>query len=338
MRFPISRRSLVLAAALAGLTTPSLAQNVPVRVGVIPVLGASQLFVIDKEKLAKGLEFKFTTFESGPVMIQALASGSLDVYVAGVAPLGVARSKGIDVRVVTATAVEEMTFAAGGKLAPYFAQGVAPAEAFKKFKEATGKAARVATQPPGSVPHTTLAYWLNEATKTAKADVEIVPMGIDATQQALLAGAVDGATIREPTDTIVTQRDPRIKVIALGGEMFPNQPGTVVAVAGAFLAKNPQAVQTLVDAVVQATDIIKNDPKRAAPAIVDALGKGIVDNDTMIKALGSPASKFIADPRQIVEATAKMQSFQVSIGTLDKDVPLDGLFDPSFYVKATSGK
>jgi NitT/TauT family transport system substrate-binding protein len=29
-----------------------------------------------------------------------------------------------------------------------------------------------------------------------------------------------------------------------------------------------------------------------------------------------------------------MQSYQVSIGTLQKDVPLDGLFDPSFYVKA----
>ena len=42
-----------------------------------------------------------------------------------------------------------------------------------------------------------------------------------------------------------------------------------------------------------------------------------------------------ADPRVIVDATAKMQAFQVSIGTLDKDVPLDGLFDASFYERAT---
>ena len=33
-----------------------------------------------------------------------------------------------------------------------------------------------------------------------------------------------------------------------------------------------------------------------------------------------------------------MQSFQVSIGTLDKDVPLDGLFDASFYLKAPGVK
>jgi NitT/TauT family transport system substrate-binding protein len=273
---------------------------------------------------------KFTTFESGPNMIQALASGTLDVYIAGVA-----RSKGIDIRVVTATAVEEMTVAAGAKLAPSFKPGVAPAQALKDFRAANGKPARLATQPPGSVPHTTLVHWLTEVIKADKADYEIVPMGIDATQQALLTGAVDGATIREPTDTIVQQRDPRIKIVALGGEMFPNQPGTVVAFSGAFLSKNQAGVQKLVDALVKADKLIKADPKRVAPYVEAALGKGLIDAATIERALASPASKFTADPRVIMEATAKMQTFQVSIGTLEKDVPLDGLFDLSFYEKAT---
>jgi NitT/TauT family transport system substrate-binding protein len=302
------------------------------------VLGVAPIFVVDKEGWAKeaGFDLKFTTFESGPNMIQALASGTLDVYVAGVAPLGVARSKGIDIRVVTSTAVEEMTVAAGAKLAPSFKPGVAPAQALKDFRAATGKPARLATQPPGSVPHTTLVHWLTQVIKADKADYEIVPMGIDATQQALLTGAVDGATIREPTDTIVQQRDPRIKLVALGGEMFPNQPGTVVAFSGAFLTKNQAGVQKLVDALVKADKLIKADPKRVAPFVEAALGKGLIDAATIEKALTSPASKFTADPRVIMEATAKMQSFQVSIGTLEKDVPLDGLFDTSFYEKATA--
>jgi NitT/TauT family transport system substrate-binding protein len=293
--------------------------------------------VVDKEGWAKeaGFDLKFTTFESGPNMIQALASGTLDVYIAGVAALGVARSKGIDIRVVTATAVEEMTVAAGAKLAPSFKPGVAPAQALKDFRAATGKPARLATQPPGSVPHTTLVHWLTQVIKADKADYEIVPMGIDA-QQALLTGAVDGATIREPTDTIVQQRDPRIKIVALGGEMFPNQPGTVVAFSGAFLTKNQAGVQKLVDALVKADKLIKAEPKRVAPYVEAALGKGLIDAATIEKALASPASKFTADPRVIMEATAKMQTFQVSIGTLEKDVPLDGLFDTSFYEKATS--
>jgi NitT/TauT family transport system substrate-binding protein len=327
------------AAAFAALVaaSPGFAQT-QVRVGVIPVLGVAPIFVVDKEGWAKeaGFDLKFTTFESGPVMIQALASGTLDVYVAGVAPLGVARSKGIDIRVVTATAVEEMTVAAGAKLAPSFKPGVAPAQALKDFRAASGKPARLATQPPGSVPHTTLVHWLTQVIKADKADYEIVPMGIDATQQALLTGAVDGATIREPTDTIVQQRDPRIKIVALGGEMFPNQPGTVVAFSGAFLSKNQAGVQQLVDALVKADKLIKAEPKRVAPHVEAALGKGLIDAATIEKALASPASKFTADPRVIMEATKKMQSYQVSIGTLEKDVPLDGLFDTSFYEKATA--
>jgi NitT/TauT family transport system substrate-binding protein len=323
--------------ALAALfSTTANAQTTTARVGIIPVLGVAPILVVDKEGWAKeaGFDLKFTTFESGPLMIQALASGTLDIYVAGVAPLGVARSKGIDVRVVTSTAVEEMTVAAGPKLSPYFKPGVAPAKALADFRAATGKPARFATQPPGSVPHTTIVHWLSQVVKADKADYEIVPMGIDATQQALMAGAADGAAIREPTDTIVQQRNPNIKVVALGGEMFEHQPGTVVAVSGAFLAKNPEGVQKLVNALVKADDLIKKDPKRVAPYIEAALGKGIVDMATIEKALVSPASKFTADPRVIIDATAKMQAYQVSIGTLDKDVPLDGLFDTSFYEKA----
>jgi NitT/TauT family transport system substrate-binding protein len=66
-----------------------------------------------------------------------------------------------------------------------------------------------------------------------------------------------------------------------------------------------------------------------------ALGKGITDLATIEKALASPASKFVADPRVIVDATRKMQAYQVSIGTLGKEVPLDGLFEPRFFEQAS---
>jgi len=341
VRFPASvLRSALSAAALllvAFTQAPTFAaEPVPVRIGVIPVIGAAPIFVANGEGYLKeaGLNPTFTTFESGPNMIQALASGTIDVYVAGVAPLAVARTKNIDVRVVASTAIEEMVFVAGPKLAPYFEGGASKAEAFARFRAKEGKPARLATQPPGSVPNTTLQHWLWEVTKTGRGDAEIVSMGIDATQQALLAGAVDGASIREPALTIVQGRNPAIKLIALGGEMFPNQPGTVVGVFGAFADKNPAAVEGLVKGIVRAVDLLKSDPARAAKPVEAALGKGITDLATIQKALTSPAAKFTADPRAIVEATKAMQAYQVSIGTLDRDLPVDALFVPSYYEKA----
>ncbi len=332
-------RSLIAAAGLALAAGPASAQ-VMARVGVIPVVGAAPLFVANGMGWAKeaGLDVKVTTFESGPNMIQALASGTIDIYVAGVMPLAVARSKGVPSKVIAATAVEEMVFVAGPKLAPYFAAGVAPADALKAFRAKEGKPARLAAQPPGSVPNTTLQHWLWQVAKADKADADIVSLGIDATQQAVLAGAVDGAAIREPALTIVQARNPAIKLVATGGQMFPSQPGTVVAVTPAFAAAHPAEVQGLVDALVRADRLLKEKPDEAAPSVEQALGKGIVDLATIRKALTSPASRFVVDPRTIVEATGKMQDFQVSIGTLDQAAPLDGLFDPSFYQKATGAK
>ena len=335
--FKTLARTLAPAAVMLGLAaTPAPAEQI--RVGYIPIIGAAPIFVADKEGWLKeaGLEPKFTTFESGPNMIQALASGTIDVYVAGIAPLAVARSKGIDVKVVAATAIEEMVFVAGPKLAPYFGPDAKAADAFKAFKAKEGKNARLGTQPPGSVPDTTLKHWLWKVGAVDKTDADIVALGIDATQQAVLAGAIDGATVREPAVSIIRARNPNVKIVALGGVMFPNQPGTVVGVSGAWLAKNPDGVQKLVNAVVKAIDLLKKDPDKAVPAVGAALGKGIVDDAIVKTALTSPATKFLADPRVIAAPTAEMQAFQVSIGTLEKDIPLDGLIDASFYAKATA--
>ncbi len=334
------RRTFLALAAVSLLATPgAAAEAVTARVGIIPVLGVAPLFVATSEGFLKdaGITTTVTTFESGPHMIQAVASGTLDIYVGGIAPLAVARSKGVDIRVVAATATGENVFVAGPKLAPYFS-GKSPAEAFKAFKAATGKAARLATQPAGSVPNTTLQYWLWEVAKADKADVEVVPMGIDATQQAVLAGAVDGAIVREPAVTIILGRNPNVKLIANGNELFPGQPGTVVAVTGAFADKNPAAVQGLVTALVKAADVIAKTPDRAVPAVEAALGKGIVDKATFAKALASPATHFEIDPRKVIEPARAMQAYQVKLGSLDKELPFDGLFVPSYYIEATKGK
>jgi len=342
MSTTLPRRTL-LAAAAATLAVPALprlalAQRVPARVGVIPIVGAAPVFVADREGWAReaGLDFAYTTFESGPNMIQALASGTIDIYAAGVAPLGVARSRGVDVKVVASTATGENVFVATPRLAAFFKPGTSHAEALRAYRAQTGKPARLATQPPGSVPNTTLQYWLWEQIKADKADVEIVAMGIDATQQAILADAVEGATIREPALTIVQKRNPGIRLIALGDELFPGQPGTVVAVSGAFLARNEDRVQGLVNGLVRAGALLTRDPDKAAPHVAANLAKGIVDLETIKAALKSPASKFTIDPRAIVQPTKAMQDYQVKLGSLRESVSLDGLFDTRFFEKAPS--
>ena len=328
--------SFLAAPAILSRTAAAQGARVPVRVGNIPVIGVAPILVADKEGWAKeaGLDLAFTTFQSGPHAIQALASGTVDVYVAGIAPLGVARSRGIDVKVVAATASGENVFVGSPRLAQHFADGVTPAEAFKRYRTTTGKPARLATQPAGSVPNTTLQYWLWEVIKADREDVEIVAMGIDATQQAVLADAVEGATVREPALSIIQKNNPGIKLIEVGDKLFPGQPGTVVGVSGAFLAKHPAAVQSLVDTLVRAGDLLTRDPDRAAPAVAATLAKGIVDLEIIKAALKSPATKFVIDPREVIGPAKAMEAYQVKLGSLKEAANLDDLFDVRFFEKA----
>jgi NitT/TauT family transport system substrate-binding protein len=303
------RFSKLLVAGIAALWATTASAQQPLRVGFIPVMGAAQIFVAEGEGWLKqaGLNFQPATFESGPNMIQALSSGTLDVYVAGLAPILVARSKGIDVRVVASTVVEEMGFAAGPALAPLFA-GRKPAEAFKAFREKNNRPAKLATQPLGSGPNTALA-----------------------------TGAVEGGSVREPAWTILQKQSPNIKLIATGKEMFPNFPGVVVAVLGSFADKNPKAVDDLVRSVVRATKLLKEKPEQAVKHIGAAFGKGLISDDILLTALKSPQTQFTSDPRTIVESTAKLQDYQVKIGALKKAESLDGLFAQAVYDRAIAG-
>lgn len=327
------------ALALSGLgRRASAAEPVEVRVGFIPVTGASQLFVLDGLGWAKeqGINLKLTQFASGPNLIQAVASGGIDAYFAGVGPLIVARQKGVGVKVVAATAVEELAVLGGKKVADAAAKAGSIAEAFAAVAKDLGRPVKIATQPKGSVPQTMLLYWLQKVAKVDEETVEVVPLGIEETQQALLAGGVEAATIREPAITVTIEKNPDIKILVTGGGILPNQPGTVFGLTEAFIEKQPAATQSLVDLTVRATEFLKKDPKAAAPLVNAVLGKGLVSVETIEKALVSPGSKFVADPESIIEATRIFQDFQLEIGAIDKVGDLSQLFDASFYKKAVA--
>jgi NitT/TauT family transport system substrate-binding protein len=175
-------------------------------------------------------------FDSGPNAIQAFASGTIDILVIGVAPVAVARSRGLDTSVIAAAAVGGTAFMAGPSLAKAFAENTNdPAKAFAAFR-ALPRAARPSwvRLPPGGVPTVALHHWLWKIGKVERSDVEITNMGIEVVQQAMLTNAIDGGTLLEPSATLVSERDPRIKRIVNSPDMFPNIPGVVVAASGAL--------------------------------------------------------------------------------------------------------
>ena len=325
---------ILLTGGVGGTVMADPAQSPPVRVeiGYIPILAATPLLIIDAEGWAKeaGLDLKLTRFESGPAAIQALAAGRVDVIYAGIGPVLVAKGGDLDMAVIANSAVEELALVGRGDLAQA-AKGRSGKEAIDALFAKTGRKVRISTQPPGSVPDTVLRYWLWKVAKVDPVKVDLISMGIEKTQQALMAGAVDAAMIREPTITVIRDLDPQAAVLAQGGEMFPNQPGTVVTAGGAFLKKHSEAAAALVRLHLRASDLIASDRNRAARDAHDYIGKGLVELSVTERAMASPSSKFTADPHAIVAATERMEAFQQEQGHLDKIIPAAQVFDFSFY-------
>ncbi|MFY0992284.1 ABC transporter substrate-binding protein [Halomonas sp. C05BenzN] len=321
--------ALLIAAGPAQAADPTTR----LEVGYMPILPVAQLFVMEGEgwTTEAGLELELTRFSSGPAMVQALASGELDVMYFGIGPAMVARANGVPIKVLAASIREQIGLVARGELADAFARVEDPAEAIARFTETQDRKPKIATFPRGSVPDTVLRYWLVERLGVGEEAVEIVAMGADRVQQALLAGAVDGASILEPILTTVQERDDSARVVARADEMLPGQPGAVLAARESALADHPEALRALMALHLRATEVLREEPGRAAPHVREFVGKRLIGLDTVEAALRSPSSNYLADPHAILEATRTMHDFQAAQGTLRKRVDLDALFDTGLY-------
>ena len=332
-----TRRGLLASAgalSLAATTRGRAAELRPLRIGYVPVIGAAALFVMDGAGWAReaGLDLKAAKFDSGPAAIQAFASGTLDALAIGVAPVAVAHSKGANISVVSAAGLGGSSFVAVPDLASGITSDPASiAAAFAAFRKANGRRAKVATLPAGGVPTVALSYWLNKVGHVDPADVEIVTIGIEAAQLAMLSNAVDAATLLEPSATIVLQRNPKLKTVISARDMFPNIPGVVFAVSRRMIAERRDDVQALVNLVIRATGLIKAKPEEAAPYVAKILGGGLVEPDVMRRAMISRAVEYVVDPRDIMQSTKAMLEYQASIGDFATAPPVEGLFDLSFY-------
>ena len=329
---PLTRRTFTALAAALPFGASAYAAA-PIRVGYVPVIGASALFVMDHAGWAKevGLDLQLRRFDSGPAAIQAFASGTLDCLAIGVAPVAVARAKGIDVAVITAAGSGGSAFVATKTLADTLASAPDRAAGFAAFRKQSGRKAKIAALPPGGVPTVALQHWLFKTGHVATDDVEIVAMGIDAVQQALLSGSVDAGTALEPSATIVLARDSKLVRVTNALDMFPHIPGVVLAATGAFLRDRGAEARILAGLVIRATELLRTDPAAAAPHVQAVLGGGLIDVETIEKALRSSAIGFVSDPHAILEPTRAMLAYEAEIGDFPSAPPIEGLFALDVY-------
>ena len=323
----------VLMAGLMALVPNKSRAEVTLEMAYMPIVPCAQLFVIEGMGWAKkaGINLKLTRFSNGPAIVQAIASGKMDMMCFGIGPAMVTRAKGIKLKVVASGVTAQIAVIAQGDLIKYFdkfdGDGKKAIRAFTKDK---GRKPKIASFPKGSVPDTVTRHWILKMMGMELNEVELIGMGAAQVQQALLTRSVDAAGILEPIVSIVEAKLKGSRVIVRADKMMPGHPGSTIAVRDRVLAKNRDAIVKYIELHIKATDLLNNNPEKAAPFVKDFIAKGLLEEALVLKALKSPSSNFVADPNKIVESTTYMKNFQKN-NKIKQKVSTDNLFDLSIY-------
>ena len=98
------------------IAQPTTSKAVTLEMAYMPIVPCSQLFVMEGMGWAKkaGINLKLTRFPNGPAVVQAIASGKMDIMCFGIGPAMVTRAKGIKLKVIAAGIVEQIAVVAQG--------------------------------------------------------------------------------------------------------------------------------------------------------------------------------------------------------------------------------
>jgi NitT/TauT family transport system substrate-binding protein len=307
--------------------------------GTLNVFPMMQYFVIEQQgwydELDPDIEVK--TFGGGPPLVQAYASGNLDLAYVGISPGLVAIANGVASKVVAANVLEPNVMVGSNEFRSYWEDY--GADAFQRFRDDTGRKPRFATLPSGSTPDVFLRYWITEVLDLSLDVLEIVGQSPSALQSTLSTGNADAGSAIEPIPTSLQENpDTDMEPFKYAGEIMPGQPGAVLQPSQSLVDDDPELVRSLVDIHIRATEFINENREAAAEMASTVVGSDILSQSVATTAINSPASTFISDPRRIVEKSLVYNDFHQQLGSVTDDLSEDDVFDHSFYDEVSDGE
>ncbi len=192
-------------------------------------------------------------------------------------------------------------------------------EAFAHLQDRDWPQAKLGTLPPGGVPTVALHHWLWKVGKVDRADIEIVNMGIEVVQQAMLIFEISMAAhcsslrphwcrsgIRASSASSTRRTCSRT---FRGSSSLPRGASSRAALMW------PSASSAC---SIGRPSRLRDEPAKAAPHVLAALGGGLVAEAAIARALASPAVSFVNDPASIRKATEELLAYQVELGDFRK--------------------
>lgn len=306
--------------ALAVVTGIGLAGNAraadEVRFATQPIPCYSPIFVakhkhwIEEElnKVKPGIDLKWSSFAAGPPINESFAAGQQDFGFLGDTPALIAKSVGIDTRIVGISA-------SGPKSLAVVVAAGSPLHAAKDLK---GKKVAVTK---GSFAQHLLALVLESGGLTFS-DIELVNLANADIAPAIIAGTIDAGAVWEP----VISRFESQKAIQVLADGTGLKKGLLVIVASnEFVKAKGDQARAVLRAYARGADYIRTNPKEAAELISSDTN---LAPELLVQVFGKLDFNPVIRDDDINELK-KSEAYSRSIGLIKAPVDIDSWLDRS---------
>lgn len=298
-------------------------QDKTITVGSIRALGTVTPYIAAEEGIFKkqGLNVKIVDFADGSALMEAFASGGIDIAICGMAPIATWQSKGSELKIVAS--------ANGGGHVVITRKDTG----INSIAELKGH--KIAEPNPGTVTDTLLRDHILPSRKIdPNKDIQIVP-GLNPADMATALEAtrqVDAAITWEPYASQAESKYPDIKILYDSAKEIKAETGSkalypvnVVAASQKFIDDDPNLLKSFLKSYKTTVDFINNDPT-ANKKIAKELS---LTEDIIVKAKKRVDFTYKVD----VDASFKTLGWAHNLGFL-KEVPKkEELFDLRFLPK-----
>jgi NitT/TauT family transport system substrate-binding protein len=325
------------ASGLAGCTGVIGGSNLnTLSIAYKPIFPFLQYLVMDEREYLGdiGPDVEATNFANqGLNIVSAYSDGDVDIAFIGITPAIRMKHKDVPGKVIAANQTGGFAIVTSDEFASlYETHG---SDAFQKFRAQHDRKFRFSTFPKGSVAYVLLRQWLDGELGVGTDHVETQNMaGLGPVKRSLLSGNADGTLIMEPIPTILDARDAPFRRISHTGAFMQGPPGGIMFMHDRLWDENPGVAKDVLQAHVQATTLINDQPAEAAQAVSNVFGDSLPPK-LAEGAIRSEVSNYITDPHAIVDGTEQCIERMHAIGQISESVPTDAIFEPSLYESVT---
>jgi NitT/TauT family transport system substrate-binding protein len=301
---------VLLIGGLWTLFTPDN-QNV-IEVGYLPTDHSAALLVAKYNKTYEnnGLNVKTVQINSGSNIVNAVASGDVDIGYVGITPTLQGISKGVPIKIVGAVNLE------GSGIV------VEPTSNITNPGDLKGKT--IATPGVSSIQQVLLLYELQKYNMTSE-DVNIISINVYNIPSALAAHKVDAYISYEPFVSLAPYRDIG-KVLIYSNDILENHPCCVIITSEKFIREHPQELDKFLKIHQQTTDYINTHPNETADIISQEL---ITNLDIEHQSLQHITFVSLID-KSFQDKVLKFIEIENDIGYLNKTFTANEIFDTQF--------